>query len=75
MHTIRVLPPQDAREFKVLREFLSAGHGSARVDRFVDELESPHEVRRNDDEQKALCIMHMIRIVIYRFLTSRNVEL
>jgi len=28
-----------------------------------------HEVRRNDDKQKALCIMHMIRIVIYKFLT------
>ena len=69
LHPIRVRPPQGAGEFKVLREHLSAGHGITRVDRFVDEMESPYEVRRNDDEQKALCIMHMIRIAIYKFLT------
>jgi len=68
MHTIRVLPPQDAREFKVLREFLSAGHGTTRVIRFVGGVESLNEVRRNDDEQKVLCIMYMTRIVIYKFL-------
>ena len=62
LHIIRVQPPQDATEFKVSREILSAGHGNARVDRFVNEMENPYEVRRDDDKQKALCIMHMIRM-------------
>ena len=74
MHTIGVRPPQDAREFKVLREILWAGHGTTRVIRFVCGVESLYEVRRNDGEQKALYIMDIIRIVIYKFLTSRNVE-
>ena len=36
LHTIRVRLPQGAREFKALREIMSAGCGITRVDWFVE---------------------------------------
>ena len=72
MRTVKVQPPQDATGFKVPRGVLSAGHGNTQVDRSFDEMESPFEVRRNNDKQKAVCIMHMVRIVRYKSIYIRD---
>jgi hypothetical protein len=60
LHTIRIRLPPAAKGFDVLREILSHKHGTIQVGRLVGETESLDEVRRNDEEWKALCVEHKI---------------
>lgn len=50
LRTIKARLPPDATSFKVLHEILSDMRGIIRVERLVDETESPDETRRDDEE-------------------------